>query len=137
ATLAMAHRFGLALENTYADPHGMQDTYWFSGARYDQHALDKDWQDFGRRLFHDAVLEAPRANYLHNSRKARAWDNMSAVEWIERYVPGGLNGRFGKLCYYDVISEYGGPPRRPSALHLLFLLGSVATRAGGYTRHPG
>ncbi len=138
ATLAMAHRFGLALENTYADPHGMQDTCWFSGARYDQHALDKDWQDFGWKLFHDAVLEAPRATYLHNSRKARAWDNMSAVEWIERYVPGGMGGRFGKLCYYDVISEYGGPPESQSALNLVYLLGYDDSARDGYQSpaHP-
>src|SRR5262249_19549986 len=31
ATRAMARRFGLDLESTYADPRGVQDTYWFTG----------------------------------------------------------------------------------------------------------
>lgn len=122
-TLAMARRFGLALEDTYADPRGAKDTAWFSGARYDQRALNKDWQEFGYQLFHDAVLQAPRATYLHHSHQAHAWDRMSVAEWIERHVPGGLGGRFGKLCTADVISEYGGPPEEQSALNLIYLLG--------------
>jgi monoamine oxidase len=138
ATRGMARRFGLSLESTYADPRGARDTYWFSGARYDQHALDKDWRDFGWKLFNDAALAAPRANYLHSSRTARHWDNMSVVEWIERNVPDGMNGRFGKLCYSDVISEYGGPPESQSALNLIYILGFNDSNKGGYQspEHP-
>lgn len=123
AVRAMAADFGLALENTYADPQGARDTYWFGGARYDQGALNRDWREFGYQLFHDAVLAAPRATYLHHSRQAKLWDRMSVVEWIERYVPDGMRGRFGKLCYADAISEYGGPPESQSALNLVYLLG--------------
>jgi monoamine oxidase len=129
ATRAMVRRFGLSLESTYADPSGVQDTYWFGGARYDQHALDRDWKDFGWKLFNDAVLKAPRANYLHSTRAAQRWDQMSVVEWIERYVPDGMSGRFGKLCYSDVISEYGGPPENQSALNLLYILGYDDSKA--------
>ncbi len=62
-TLALAQRYGLVLENTWRDPKGAKDTYWFGGARYDQAALNKDWQDFGYKLFRQAVREAPGANY--------------------------------------------------------------------------
>jgi monoamine oxidase len=122
ATLALAKRFGLALENTYADPKGSRDTYWF-GARYSQEELNQDWQAFGWNLFCDAVHQAPRATYLHHTPVARQWDRMSVPEWIERYVPGGTGGRFGKLCMADVISEYGGPPENQSALNLIYILG--------------
>jgi monoamine oxidase len=57
---------------------------------------------------------------------------MSVVEWIERYVPGGMGGRFGKLCYSDVISEYGGPPENQSALNLVYLLGYDDSTKDGY-----
>ena len=70
ATLGMAQRFGLTLENTYADPKGMRDTYWFKGARYDQKALNRDWQDFGWKLFRDAVREAPGARFDRFSHTA-------------------------------------------------------------------
>jgi monoamine oxidase len=34
-----------------------------------------------------------------------------------------LSSAFGRLCYDDVISEYGGPPEKQSALNLVYLLG--------------
>jgi monoamine oxidase len=137
-TLGLAHRLGLDLENTWADPRGVKDTYWFSGARYDQEALNADWQDFGWKLFHDAVLKAPRATYLHHSHQAREWDRMSVTEWIERHVPGGMDSRFGRLCHADVISEYGGPPENQSALNLVYLLGYDDSAKSGYQSpvHP-
>jgi monoamine oxidase len=138
ATLGMAQRFGLTLENTYADPKGMRDTYWLKGARYDQKALNRDWQDFGWKLFRDAVREAPGVQFDRFSHKAYQWDHMSVPEWIEKHVPGGLNGDFGKLCYMDVISEYGGPPENQSALNLVYLLGYNDSTKDGHQspKHP-
>ncbi len=132
ATMRLATRFGLDLENTYADPKGVKDTYWFAGARYTQRELNKDWQDFGWQLFRDAVGKAPHANYQHHSKTAFDWDHMSVADWIDRYVPGGLGGRFGKLCYTDVIDEYGGPPENQSALNLIYILGYNASSSDGY-----
>jgi monoamine oxidase len=131
-TLALAKRFGLFLENTYRDPKGARDTYWLDGARYDQAALNQDWQDFGYKLFRQAVHEAPGANYHHHSHTALKWDHMSVPEWIEKYVPGGLGSPFGKLCYSDVISEYGGPPENQSALNLIYILGYNDSTNDGY-----
>jgi monoamine oxidase len=132
ATRQLAKRFGLGLENTWADPTGVKDTYWFSGQRYTQKDLNRDWQDFGWKLFRDAVRKAPHANYQHSSRTAHAWDHMSVSEWIETYVPGGLTGAFGRLCLSDVIDEYGGPPENQSALNLLYILGYNASAPDGY-----
>jgi monoamine oxidase len=53
-------------------------------------------------------------------------------------VPGGLGGDFGKLCYADAISEYGGPPESQSALNLIYLLGYDDSAPDGYQspEHP-
>ena len=131
-TLALADKFGLFLENTYRAPHGAKDTYWLGGARYDQDALNADWQSFGYRLFRQAVHQVPGASYQHHSPLAHKWDRMSVPEWIEKYVPGGLASPFGRLCYSDVISEYGGPPENQSALNLVFLLGYNDSNPNGY-----
>lgn len=138
ATRALARGFGLDLENTYAEPRGVEDTYWLGGARYAQSELNADWQEFGWALFHDAALKVPRATYLHHGHAARAWDRMSASEWIQRFVPGGLSGRFGKLCHANLISEYGGPPESQSALNLVYLLGYDDSTADGFqpVSHP-
>ncbi len=137
-TLALAQRFGLTLENTYRDPKGAKDTYWFGGTRYDQKALNNDWQDFGYKLFRDAVRAAPGANYHRSSADARKWDRMPVPEWIDKYVPGGSASPFGKLCYSDVISEYGGPPESQSALNLIYILGYNDSTRDGYQSptHP-
>ncbi len=132
ATMRLTQRFGLDLENTYADPKGVKDTYWFAGGRYTQKDLNADWREFGYQLFRDAVRKAPHANYQSYSKTAYQWDHMSAAEWIDRYVPGGLGGRFGKLCYSDVIDEYGGPPENQSALNLLYILGYNDSTPSGY-----
>jgi monoamine oxidase len=138
ATLHLAQEFGLVLEDTNAFPRKTRDTYWFSGERYDQEELNADWQDFGYSLFREAVRRAPHANYQSYSKDAYNWDHMSVAEWIDRHVPGGLRGRFGKLCYSDTISEYGGPPEEQSALNLLYILGFDASAPSGYqpTTHP-
>jgi len=132
ATMRLAKRFGLELENTYAAPKGTKDTYWFAGERYTQKELNADWRDFGYQLFRDAVRKASRANYQHATKMAYHWDHMPVPEWIDRYVPGGLQGRFGKLCYSDVIDEYGGPPESQSALNLLYILGYNDSSPNGY-----
>ena len=63
------------------------------------------------------------------------WDHLSVVDWIEQYVPGGLDSTFGKLCYYVVISEYGGPPEQQSALNLVYILATTtAATARGSSR---
>jgi monoamine oxidase len=131
-TLSFVRRFGLEVESTYADPKGTKDTYWFGGARYDQKALNRDWQDFGYKLFRQAVRDVPRANYRHHSARALKWDHMSVPEWIEAFVPGGLSSPFGQLCYADTISEYGGPPEKQSALNLVFLLGYDDSSSDGF-----
>jgi monoamine oxidase len=55
------------------------------------------------------------------------------VDFINQNVPNGMTGAFGKLCYQDVISEYGGPPDQQSALNLIYVLGyddSIQTGRG-------
>ncbi len=132
AVLRLARSFGLALENTNAYPPHTRDTYRFDGTRYTQADLDADWQEFGWKLFRDAVRRAPNANYRNYSQTAYAWDHMSVPEWVDRYVPGGLSSRFGRLCLSDVISEYGGPPENQSALNLIYILGYDTSAQDGY-----
>jgi monoamine oxidase len=130
--LDLAQAFGLTLENTDTYPPHTQDTYLFEGERYTQADLNTDWQSFGWKLFRDAVDLAPHANYRSYSNTAYEWDHMSVTEWVERYVPGGTQGRFGRLCLADVISEYGGPPDEQSALNLPYILGYDSSRKNGY-----
>jgi monoamine oxidase len=62
-------------------------------------------------------------------------DNQSAAQWIDENVPGGLASDFGRLCYLDAESEYGGPPEEQSALNVIYLLAYDDSVAGS-NRQP-
>jgi monoamine oxidase len=129
---ALVRHYGLQLVSVGVNLHGTANTGWYGGQRYTQAQLNADWQSYAWQLFHDAVLAAPGATYKHANATARAWDHMSVVDWVQRYIPGGTDNPLGGLCLADVISEYGSPPDRQSALNLLYILGYDTSRAGGY-----
>ena len=119
----LAKRFGLTLGNTDAYPRGTVDTFWLNGGRYTEAMLDADWHEFGWSLFQQTVTSAPwPTTYLTRTPSSIALDNLSAAEWIDGNVPGGLASDFGQLCYLDVECEYGGPPEEQSALNVIYLL---------------
>jgi monoamine oxidase len=138
ATLALAKRFGLTLDNTdhYPEPNQDQLSLQFNGKLWSQKALNRDWHKFGWKLFHDAAInKAPWPTlHTHSSKWGRRWDRMSVSEWIDAHVPGGTGGDFGQLCISAVLDEYGGPPEEQSALNLIYLLGGDASAKSG--NHP-
>jgi monoamine oxidase len=128
ATRRLAARFGLTLDNTGAyPPHTRASQYRFRfGKRFwPQAALNRDWHEWGWRLFYDAAFRKAPWPTLYNKHTAwaRRWDHTSAPEWIEQNIPGGLASDFGELCISVLIDEYGGPPDQTSALNLIYLLG--------------
>lgn len=136
ATLALAKRLGLKLDNTDKSrpgTHPGRETMHFHGRRWPQAALDRDWHEWGWKLFqHAANVTAPWPQ-LHNSSTAggRRLDRMSVPEWIDAYIPGGVKSDFGAVCTAAVLDEYGGPPAEMSALNLVYLLGLDASTASG------
>jgi monoamine oxidase len=127
ATLALAKRFGLTLDNTdhYPDKNQDQLSLRFGGKLWSQAGLNRDWHHFGWKLFHDAAINrAPWPTlHTHSTKWGRRWDHMSVSEWVEKNVPGGLAGDFGQLCLSAALDEFGGPPDEQSALNLIYLLG--------------
>ena len=122
--LSLVNRYGLALDQANTEPAQTQDVYWFNGGYYTQAQLNADWQTFGWSLFKQAVKQAPwPTRYNSYTKQAYQWDQISVVEWINTYIPGGMASPFGRLCYEDAISEYGGPPEQQSALNLVYILG--------------
>jgi monoamine oxidase len=127
----LARRFDLTLNNTDAYPRRTVDTFWTNGGRYTEAMLDADWHDFGWSLFQQTIHGAPwPTTYRHHSAKAYALDHQSVTEWIDANIPGGLASNFGRLCYLDVESEYGGPPETQSALNLIYMLSYDDSRPG-------
>ena len=136
ATRRLAARFGLHLDNMGAyPPHTRPNQYRFrfGGRFWPQAAVNRDWHEWGWRLFYDAAFRKAPWPTLYNKHTAWGlrWDLMSAPEWIEQHIPGGLASDFGKLCVSVLIDEYGGPPDQTSALNLVYLLGLYGSAPSG------
>ena len=132
----LAARFGLHLDNVDAYPphtHAQAYRFRFGGRFWPQAALNRDWHEWGWRLFHDAAVRKAPWPTLYNKHTAWGlrWDNMSTTEWIKKYIPGGLDSDFGALCVSVMLDEYGGPLAETSALNLVYLLGLYDSSASG------
>jgi monoamine oxidase len=137
ATLSLARSLGLSLDNRDKYPagtHPFEETLRFHGHRWSQAAVNRDWHEWGWALFHRAAfVTAPWPQlYSHNNPGGRRFDHMSVREWIDSYVPGGMNSDFGALCVAAVLDEFGGPVDEQSALNLVYLLGQDSTTVNGF-----
>jgi monoamine oxidase len=140
ATLALAKSFGLGLDNADRYPPGThpgRETMRFHGRSWPQSALNRDWHEWGWKLFHHAAfVTAPWPQlYNHNNPGGRRFDHMSVTEWLDTYVPGGAKSDFGSVCVAAILDEYGGPADETSALNLVYLLGQDASTASGAQPH--
>ena len=136
ATLALAKRFGLRLDNTdkyRPGTHPGRETMHFHGKRWSQAALDRDWHEWGWKLFDRAANVTAPWPTLHNASTpgGRRFVRMSVTEWVNAHIPGGVRSDFGAVCIAAVLDEYGGPPEEMSALNLVYLLGLDASTASG------
>jgi monoamine oxidase len=136
ATLALAKSFGLRLDNTERYPSGThpgRETMRFHGKKWPQAALNRDWHDWGWKLFHHAAfVTAPWPQlYRANNPGGRRFDHMSVTEWIDTHIPGGVASDFGALCIAATLDEFGGPADETSALNLVYLLGQDASTYSG------
>lgn len=140
ATLALAKSFGLRLDNAdryRPGTHPGRETMRFHGQRWPQASLNRDWHEWGWKLFHHAAyVTAPWPQlYHHSTPGGRRFDHMSVTEWIDTYIPGGVASDFGGVCIAAIEDEYGGPPAETSALNLVYLLGQDASTASGSQPH--
>jgi monoamine oxidase len=128
--------FGLTLDNVNRyPPHTRAADYRlrFNGRFWSQAALDREWREWARELFLDAATKKAPWPTLYNKHTtwARRWDHMSAAEWIDHHIPGGLRSDFGQLCVAILLDEYGGPVGEQSALNLVYLLGFYDSSPSG------
>ena len=124
--LQLAQRFGLATADLLqAQPNGTQDTYWIFGTDYPYAQASADFkpvhntlqgqvQAAGYPTTYDPTTQTPTGLML---------DKMTLHDWINTYVPGGQQSKFGALLNAAYNEEYGAETTDQSALNLVYLLG--------------
>jgi monoamine oxidase len=131
----LAARLGLILDNVNRyPPHTRPLDYRlrFDGRFWPQAALDREWHQWARALFLDAIRKAPWPTLFdHHTSWGSRWDHTSATDWIDTHIPGGMKSDFGQLCVAILLDEYGGPVHEQSALNLIYLLGYYDSAPSG------
>lgn len=120
----LARRFNLRLLDTYAArPPGARDTCYLDGRYYSMTDADRDFARIYPVLQSQLARVDPLTTYATATPTARRLDGMSMREWIERYVPSGLDGQLGRLIAQSYRNEYGREIEELSALNLVLQLG--------------
>jgi monoamine oxidase len=121
----LARRFGLGLLDTYAArPPLARDTCYLGGAYYSMADADRDFAKIYPVLREQLGRVDPATTYANATPMARRLDSMSMRDWIERYVPGGLDSQLGRLVKESYRNEYGREIEELSALNLVVQLGA-------------
>ena len=120
----LARRFGLGLLDTHAawPPHA-RDTCYLNERFYPMTEADKDFAKIYPILQAQLAKVDSTTTYANATPTARALDAISMSDWIERYVPGGLNSQLGRLIKEAYRNEYGRETGELSALNLVLQLG--------------
>jgi monoamine oxidase len=135
AIRALCAQFDLPLDDLYAtEPKGSEALFFFDGAAYTAADVDRDFAAVRPRLAADAkVLGDELPTYRRHSVAQVALDRMSAAQWIDSRVPGGMRSRLGQLLVNAYGEELGGDPDEISAITVVALLaGAPADRFSAY-----
>ena len=120
----LARRFNLALLDTHAAwPAGARDTCYLDGRYYAMSDADRDFAKIYPILQEQLGKVDPATTYANATPTARRLDLMSMRDWIERYVPNGLESQLGRLIAESYRNEYGREIEELSALNLVLQLG--------------
>jgi monoamine oxidase len=120
----LARRFGLALLDTHAArPPRARDTCYLDSRYYSMADADNDFAKIYPILQEQLGNVDPTTTYANATPTARRLDLMSMRDWIERYVPGGLDAQLGRLIAESYRNEYGREIEELSALNLVLQLG--------------
>lgn len=131
----LAAELELTLDDLVAtEPADSQPRFFFDGAPYPIADVERDFAAVRPRLAADAaVLGDDTPTYRTITPAQKLLDRMSAEQWIDSRVPGGLQSRFGQLLANAYGEELGGDPHEISALTVVALLaGSPAERFSPY-----
>ncbi|WP_257207422.1 flavin monoamine oxidase family protein [Bacillus toyonensis] len=100
----LATELGLQLDNlTAAELPGTEIIYYFNGAPYTFAELVADFQQIFNQIQTDAFLAGFPTLYNHYTQRGYELDHMSVTDYINAYVPGGMNSRLGK--FLDVANK--------------------------------
>jgi len=120
----LALELGLVLDDLQAaEIPGAQSRFVIGGGAYLQADVVADFRRLWPRLAADASVVGDGLSYRKFTPAQQRLDRMSATQWIDARVAGGMASRFGQLLANAYIEELGGHPDEINAVTVVDLLG--------------
>lgn len=105
-----------------ATPAGT-DTYTIlDGTRYTVAEATRDYEALFPIVQKQAKALGDAYGYARSNRMARALDAISMAQWVDKYVPGGLDSRFGRLLANTFAEEFAVEVGQLSAVNVVLAL---------------
>jgi monoamine oxidase len=119
----LAQQLGLGLDNLLsAEANGTEPFYYFDGEPYSYAEATDDLKGIWQQLHKDVSAASYPTLFDQSTQRGRELDQMSIVDWIEAFVPGGLGSKLGQLLDVAYNIEYGAESSEQSSLNMLYLL---------------
>ncbi|WP_305927746.1 flavin monoamine oxidase family protein [Bacillus mycoides] len=119
----LATELGLQLDNlTAAEVPETEAFNYFNGAPYSFAELVTDLQQILNQVQTDATLAGFPTQYNHYTQRGVELDNMSIIDYINAYVPGGISSKLGKFLDMLFNSFLSSESSDTSALYLVYIL---------------
>lgn len=123
AVADLAVEMGLELiDFRSAQKPGTEEVYWVHGKRVRYKEMLREYAAVYPKL--QAANDAADYPTLHNryTHEGYKLDHMSAREWINANVPGGVDSTIGWMLDVDATTENGGEASLQSSLELIYML---------------
>ncbi len=117
----LAKELGLTLDDlaAYDKEKGGTMTFWIGGERYTYEQQLNDFAVVAAQFDADNRAAPWPQTYNKHTRRGLELDNMSATDYISRYVPGGLKSKLGQLFKLLMDTSAGIAATEASALLLV------------------
>jgi monoamine oxidase len=123
-TRQLAQELGLNLDNLLsAEAGGTEPLYYFDGTPYTFAQATDDLKQIWQQVHKDVSAASYPTLFNSSTQRGRELDQMSIIDWINAYVPGGIRSKLGQLLDVAYNIEYGAESSVQSSLNMLYLLG--------------
>ena len=122
----LTHEMGLELVDLRAaeKPH-TQEVYWVRGKRIPFKAMLAEYSKVYPKIKAANDAAGYPTLYNHFNHAGYVLDHMSAREWIEANVPGGIHSTIGWMLDIDATTENGGEASEQTSLEFIYMLGHM------------
>ena len=122
----LAQELGFDLDNlAQSETNGTEMVGHFDGAPYTFAQMTDDLKQIWQQLHNDVSAASYPTQYSSYTQRGWELDHMSITDWINAYVPGGMQSKLGQMLDIAYNIEYGAECNVQSSLNMLYLLGYV------------